>query len=211
MLKALGMAGFPPSNVQRLPKLSVSTSAFLQALARAFTQESSAEAIRARSAAGPSVVGAANSLPTEPHAFAAPPLTGPLASLVTSVAAREGVPPALVAAVADAESGFNSLAVSSAGAKGLMQLMDGTARGLGVTNPFDPEQNLVGGARYLRGLLDRYHGNLTLALAAYNAGPGAVDAAGGQIPPFPETQIYVRRVLSAFAQYSAQIPSGGNS
>jgi len=89
--------------------------------------------------------------------------------------------------------------------------MDGTARGLGVTNPFDPEQNLVGGTRFLRGLLDRYHGNLTLALAAYNAGPGAVDAAGGQVPPFPETQLYVRRVLSAFAQYSAQLPTGGKS
>ncbi|HUX86303.1 MAG TPA: lytic transglycosylase domain-containing protein, partial [Chloroflexota bacterium] len=192
MLKPLGTAGFTPSDVQRLPKLSVSTSAFLQELARAFTQESSAVTARERSTTKPPVAGFANSSLTGIPAYAAPPLTGPLASLVTSVAGREGVPPALVAAVVDAESGFNSLAVSSAGAKGLMQLMDGTARGLGVTNPFDPEQNLVGGTRFLRGLLDRYHGNLTLALAAYNAGPGAVDAAGGQVPPFPETQLYVR-------------------
>jgi soluble lytic murein transglycosylase-like protein len=110
--------------------------------------------------------------------------------------------PALVAAVARAESGFNPAAVSPAGAQGLMQLMPSTARGLGVTDPFDPAQNLDGGARYLRAQLDRF-GDPALALAAYNAGPGAVSRAGG-IPPYAETQTYVQRVLGYYQSFRAQ-------
>lgn len=114
--------------------------------------------------------------------------------LIRAAAANEGVDPALVKAVAHAESNFDSDAVSSAGAKGLMQLMDGTARSLGVRDSFDPAQNVAAGTHYLRQLLGRYGGDVTRALAAYNAGPGAVDRYGA-VPPFQETQNYVKRVL----------------
>ena len=115
--------------------------------------------------------------------------------LIRAAAAREGLDPALVKAVATAESGMNASAVSSAGAKGLMQLMDGTARELGVRDSFDPAQNVAGGAKYLKKMLDRYDGDVKRALAAYNAGPGNVDAYGG-VPPFTETRAYVERVLN---------------
>ncbi len=119
----------------------------------------------------------------------------PYANLLIPTARKHGVSPELAAAVIKAESGFNPRAQSHAGAKGLMQLMDGTARSLGVSDVFDPGQNLDGGIRFLSSLLKRYDGNTSLALAAYNAGPGAVEKYGG-IPPYKETRDYVARVLN---------------
>ncbi len=122
----------------------------------------------------------------------------PYADLFQRAGARHGVDPALLAAVAKAESGFDPTAVSHAGAQGLMQLMPGTAAGLGVTNSFDPEQAVDGAARLLAGHLDTY-GSVELALAAYNAGPGAVNRYGG-IPPYDETQRYVPKVLAFYEE-----------
>jgi len=113
---------------------------------------------------------------------------------IREISARHGMSPALVEAVIRVESAFNPQAVSRKGARGLMQLMPETANALGVQDSFDPRQNIDGGVRHLRRLIDRYPGDLQLALAAYNAGVGAVDSHGG-IPPYPETQQYVRRVL----------------
>ncbi len=119
--------------------------------------------------------------------------------LVQEHAARHRLRPALVRAVIQVESGFDPRATSPKGAMGLMQLMPVTARALGVRNPYDPADNIRGGTTYLRQLLDRYDGNEELALAAYNAGSTAVERYGGQVPPYQETQDYVRKVGSAEA------------
>ncbi len=118
-------------------------------------------------------------------------------SLIQQLSAQYGISPALVEAVVLQESGGDARAVSSAGAQGLMQLMPSTAAALGVTNSLDPVQNLKGGIQYLLEQLNRFHGNLQLALAAYNAGPGAVEKYGG-IPPYQQTQDYVRNIMSMY-------------
>jgi hypothetical protein len=128
------------------------------------------------------------------------------AAEIKAAAERYGVPDQLVAAVIRAESGFNPRAVSVKGARGLMQLMPGTASVLGVQDSFDPRENIDGGVRHLRGLIDRFGDNLSLAIAAYNAGERAVTTHGG-IPPYPETQEYVTRVLKFFdAGADASLP-----
>jgi soluble lytic murein transglycosylase-like protein len=125
-----------------------------------------------------------------------PGLRGKVDEAIERNALHQGLDPALLRAVVQTESGFNPNAVSSAGAAGLMQLMPGTAKDMGVTNRFDPEQSLAGGSRYLKGLISKYQ-SVPMGLAAYNAGPGNVDKHGG-IPPFAETQNYVKRVLSNY-------------
>jgi soluble lytic murein transglycosylase-like protein len=135
-------------------------------------------------------------LPYAPHALS----PAKLQSLVSDAAARNGVPSGLVTAVVMAESAGDPSAISSAGAQGLMQLMPGTAAGCGISDAFDPVQNVDCGTRYLHGLLKRYHNNVELAVAAYNAGPGPVDSYHG-VPPYAETQAYVDRVLTAYRNY----------
>ncbi len=117
--------------------------------------------------------------------------------LINKIAHEKGLDPALLHAVIYVESYYNPLAVSPKGAIGLMQLMPDTGKRMGVTDPYRPDQNLAGGARYLRQLLERYKGRLQLALAAYNAGEGAVDRYKG-IPPYPETENYVKKVLKIY-------------
>jgi len=123
-----------------------------------------------------------------------------LAEIVRTAAHTHRVAPELLHAVIAAESGYAVRAVSPRGAQGLMQLMPATARAYGVTDPFDPRQNIFAGARHLRSLLDQFNQNLSLALAAYNAGAGSVLRHHNRIPPFAETAAYVPRVLRQLAQ-----------
>ena len=168
------------------------------------------------SAAGPfaSLVAAALERAREQGYVAGPPsearAPSPVApaaiqQLVDQNAATWQVDPALIKAVIANESAFDANATSSAGAMGLMQLMPGTASELGVADAYDPGQNVAGGTRYLKGLLQRFNGDLRLAVAAYNAGPQAVEKYGG-IPPYAETQSYVTSVLGSYARYRATSP-----
>lgn len=120
--------------------------------------------------------------------------------LIREAAAYYSLPEALIKAVIAAESAFEPTAVSSAGAMGLMQLHPQTASAMAVSNSFDPKENIFGGTRYLRFMLNRFQGDVSLAAAAYNAGPSAVEKAGG-IPPFKETRAYVSRVLKLYEWY----------
>lgn len=129
-----------------------------------------------------------------------------LEPLILKHARAHEVPAALVSAVMRVESCYDARAVSRVGARGLMQLMPDTAKALGVRNSFDPDQNIGGGVRYLSQMLKRYNNDVRLALAAYNAGPGAVDKHKG-IPPFKETQNYVVRILSLYRPPATKAPT----
>jgi len=140
--------------------------------------------------------------PPSPAPASAPAPTANVPELITAAGAQHHIDADLLASVIRAESGFHSNAVSRTGARGLMQLMPGTAQQLGVNDAFRPDQNIAGGTTYLDQLLDRYDPNndthgLALALAAYNAGPAAVDRYHG-VPPFRETRAYVVRVMNEF-------------
>ena len=138
------------------------------------------------------------------------PAGTPYAAEITAAAQANGLDPALLAGLVKQESGFNPTAGSPAGARGLTQLMPGTAAGLGVTNVLDPVQSLNGGAKYLKQQLDAFGGDVAKALAAYNAGPGAVKRFGG-IPPYAETQNYVRIVQANAASYRTTSASPSSS
>jgi soluble lytic murein transglycosylase-like protein len=128
------------------------------------------------------------------------PASVPYGAEITAAAKRHGIDPALLAGLIKQESGFDANARSGAGAQGLTQLMPGTAAGLGVSNPLDPAQSIEGGAKYLAQQLDAFGGDVARALAAYNAGPGAVKRFGG-VPPYAETQNYVRVVQANAAAF----------
>jgi soluble lytic murein transglycosylase-like protein len=124
--------------------------------------------------------------------------------MITEAAIRYRIPPNLVRAVMHTESAFDPTAVSAVGASGLMQLMPQTAREMYVKDIFDAKDNIEGGVRYLRVLANEFDGDMVKLVAAYNAGPDAVRRYNGQVPPFPETQAYVRKVIALYFQYKAQ-------
>lgn len=128
----------------------------------------------------------------------------PYKDVVNRACMMHGMDEALVRAVIEVESDFNRYAISTAGARGLMQLMPETMFYLGVRNPWDPDQNVQGGTMYLKNLLSRFSGDMKLALAAYNAGPGAVERYGS-IPPYPQTRDYVQKVIHRYQKYSGLV------
>jgi soluble lytic murein transglycosylase-like protein len=151
-----------------------------------------------KSAYGPGPADGGPAMPAQASPAPVPP--DQINALVGQNAATWQVDPSLVKAIIANESGFNANATSKVGAQGLMQLMPSTAQSLGVRDSYDPSQNVAGGTRYLKGLLDRFNGDVRLAVAAYNAGPGAVEKYG-DVPPYSETQNYVQNVLGSYAKY----------
>jgi hypothetical protein len=130
--------------------------------------------------------------------------TTPYHDIIRAAALRYGVDADLIHCVIAVESNFNEKAVSPRNARGLMQLLPTTAKRMGVKNIFDPKENVDGGTRYLRDMLNRYHNDVTLALAAYNAGPEKVQRYGNRVPPYLETQNYIQRIARGYAKIKAQ-------
>ena len=178
-----------------------SSTSFSSALASATGNTSTSNASFA-SLASPLGTQAATAPASATSTSSSLPAGTPYAAEITAAAQANGLDPALLAGLIKQESGFNPNAGSGAGARGLTQLMPGTAAGLGVSNVLDPVQSINGGAKYLKQQLDAFGGDTAKALAAYNAGPGAVQRFGG-IPPYSETQNYVRIVQANAAAYRA--------
>ncbi|MFC5521983.1 lytic transglycosylase domain-containing protein [Polaromonas jejuensis] len=155
-------------------------------------------------AASPSHAGSGTSIKAAKHALASQDIAPPEAfqPFILEASAASGLPAELIHAVIKVESNYNPRALSSKGARGLMQLMPATAKRFGSTNSFDPRDNILTGCRYLRWLMDYFNQNIELAVAAYNAGENAVVKAGHKIPAFPETQKYVPKVLQHYRQAS---------
>jgi soluble lytic murein transglycosylase-like protein len=174
--------------------------------AHAFKEEpsKSGKSSKRNSAPAPMVFGGQSAAPIVQETTGNPDFD----RMVLESAARNGLDPNLIIAVMQQESGFNPRAVSPKGARGLMQLMPATARRFGVKNIFDPAQNIEGGARYLRFLLDMFNGDLELALAGYNAGENAVINYGYRVPPYRETRYYVKNVSSSYFRRAAPVISG---
>ena len=187
---------------------STSSASFSSALADASTSAALSDGTTSADPAAATGTLASLSTPAGgTAAYGATPATGgdlpasvPYAAQITAAAKANGIDPALLAGLIKQESGFNPNAGSAAGARGLTQLMPSTAAGLGVTNVLDPGQSIQAGAKYLKEQLDAFGGDVTKALAAYNAGPGAVKRFGG-VPPYAETQNYVRRVQAYAAAF----------
>ena len=175
------------------PPQAAPTANFAATLASAGTATATAAAATATTPAAT----LASTASTGPSAL---PAGTPYGAEITAAAQRNGLDPALLAGLIKQESGFNPSAGSPAGAQGLCQLMPGTARGLGVTDLHDPAQSIEGGAKYLAQQLQTFNGDVARALAAYNAGPGAVQRYGG-VPPYAETQNYVRAVQANAASF----------
>jgi soluble lytic murein transglycosylase-like protein len=167
----------------------------------------------AESAAKPAKTEGSSGRPTVPAVHGKHISSGDVVidSLAYEAAARYGLDPCLIITVMQAESGFRRQAVSHKGACGLMQLIPATAVRFGVRNIFDPRENVLGGASYLRWLLNRFGGDVRLALAGYNAGEGAVETYGYRIPPYLETQNYVKNIYARYSRIHAQTGSGGYS
>jgi soluble lytic murein transglycosylase-like protein len=189
----LGMAAPSPTGGTAAP------TAFADQLASASASATDPARSFAAAAPGGTLAPAAAAAPTGASSL---PASVPFGAEITAAAQRHDIDPALLAGLIKQESGFNPNARSHAGAQGLTQLMPGTAAGLGVTNSLDPAQAIEGGAKYLAQQLEAFGGDVTRALAAYNAGPGAVQRFGG-VPPYAETQNYVRRVQSYAAAFRA--------
>jgi soluble lytic murein transglycosylase-like protein len=191
-LQAMMSAATTGAPVQAPP-----ATAFSSALANATSDPAPPAAATFASLADPPATTTASTTATGTSTL---PAGTPYAAEITAAANANGLDPALLAGLIKQESGFNPTAGSPAGARGLTQLMPGTAAGLGVTNVLDPVQSINGGAKYLKQQLDAFGGDVAKALAAYNAGPGAVQRFGG-IPPYAETQNYVRAVQANAASY----------
>jgi soluble lytic murein transglycosylase-like protein len=194
------LAGSPASAAPAAAGSAAFSSALVNATSAAGLTDGASTDTSLAALSSPLGGSAAATTPNGAATGSALPASVPYAAQITQAAQANGIDPALLAGLIKQESGFNPNAGSGAGARGLTQLMPGTAAGLGVTNVLDPAQSINAGAKYLKQQLDAFGGDVTKALAAYNAGPGAVKRFGG-VPPYAETQNYVRIVQANAAAY----------